>query len=622
MQVARPVTLARRDRQSLAARRRTRSLARDLDSLSALVGNRTKAILICNPNNPTGARLTSAELDGICRIAVANRRMDPLRRDLPRRRARRRRDGDGVGPHGARDRHERAVEGLRPAGTCASGGSPGRPRSSRRCGASTTTRRLRPAPSTIGWRGSRSRRRGARNCSRARGASCAPTIRSCATGWPRARRSCRTSPRRPAPSPSSAITTRSTRRASSSGCETKQSVLVVPGDHFEMDGYLRIGFGSDPTHLTNSLERIGALLDTIPRRRRCSLISRSSVSATSAGASPGCSTNAAIALARDFDLTCRVTGIATRRHGAIYNADGVDARGRGRPDRSRAARSRMLARRAGRRRQPRRHRRLAESSAAAARARGNDDARHRRRRNRALDHVRIALAAGCHVVTANKGPVAFAYRELVGAGGAERRAVPLRRRRDGRRPGVQPRARDDADGADRGLSRRREQHDQPHPDGARGRRGVSRPRSRTCRREGIAEADPSLDVDGWDAAAKAAALANVLLDGGITPHDVDRTGIGPDTASWAREARTRGVPGAARRVSAAREPAGRAAGGTAAGRSPRRPARHGQRAHPRHRHARPRRHLSARRRSDAHGVRAPERSDRDPKGCAVSSWRV
>ena len=32
---------------------------------------------------------------------------------------------------------------------------------------------------------------------------------------------------------------------------------------------------------------------------------------------------------------------------------------------------------------------------------------------------------------------------------------------------------------------------------------------------GIAEADPSLDVDGWDAAAKAAALANVLLDARI-----------------------------------------------------------------------------------------------------------
>ena len=29
---------------------------------------------------------------------------------------------------------------------------------------------------------------------------------------------------------------------------------------------------------------------------------------------------------------------------------------------------------------------------------------------------------------------------------------------------------------------------------------------------GIAEADPSLDVDGWDAAAKASALANVLME--------------------------------------------------------------------------------------------------------------
>ena len=33
--------------------------------------------------------------------------------------------------------------------------------------------------------------------------------------------------------------------------------------------------------------------------------------------------------------------------------------------------------------------------------------------------------------------------------------------------------------------------------------------------EGIAEADPSLDVDGWDAAAKTAALANVLIDARI-----------------------------------------------------------------------------------------------------------
>ena len=40
--------------------------------------------------------------------------------------------------------------------------------------------------------------------------------------------------------------------------------------------------------------------------------------------------------------------------------------------------------------------------------------------------------------------------------------------------------------------------------------------------EGYAEADPSNDVDGWDAASKAAALANVAMDAGITPADVER----------------------------------------------------------------------------------------------------
>ncbi len=40
--------------------------------------------------------------------------------------------------------------------------------------------------------------------------------------------------------------------------------------------------------------------------------------------------------------------------------------------------------------------------------------------------------------------------------------------------------------------------------------------------EGYAEADPSNDVDGWDAASKAAALANVAMDAGITPADIER----------------------------------------------------------------------------------------------------
>jgi homoserine dehydrogenase len=58
--------------------------------------------------------------------------------------------------------------------------------------------------------------------------------------------------------------------------------------------------------------------------------------------------------------------------------------------------------------------------------------------------------------------------------------------------------------------------------------------------EGIAEADPSLDVDGWDAAAKTAALANVLMGAGVTPHGLQRSGIDGSTGEQAREARARG----------------------------------------------------------------------------------
>jgi aspartate/methionine/tyrosine aminotransferase len=41
----------------------------DTDDLRRLVTAKTRLIVICTPNNPTGARLTDEELDAICRIA-------------------------------------------------------------------------------------------------------------------------------------------------------------------------------------------------------------------------------------------------------------------------------------------------------------------------------------------------------------------------------------------------------------------------------------------------------------------------------------------------------------------------------------------------------------------------
>ena len=60
-----------------------------------------------------------------------------------------------------------------------------------------------------------------------------------------------------------------------------------------------------------------------------------------------------------------------------------------------------------------------------------------------------------------------------------------------------------------------------------------------ARRAGIAEADPDHDIDGWDAACKAAALANVAMDAGITPAGIDRQSlrdVPPELVSEARSA--------------------------------------------------------------------------------------
>jgi aspartate/methionine/tyrosine aminotransferase len=40
----------------------------------------------------------------------------------------------------------------------------------------------------------------------------------------------------------------------------EKSVLVVPGDHFGMDGHLRLGFGDEPEYLRAGLERVHALI--------------------------------------------------------------------------------------------------------------------------------------------------------------------------------------------------------------------------------------------------------------------------------------------------------------------------------------------------------------------------
>ena len=59
---------------------------------------------------------------------------------------------------------------------------------------------------------------------------------------------------------------------------------------------------------------------------------------------------------------------------------------------------------------------------------------------------------------------------------------------------------------------------------------------------GIAETDPSADVDGWDAAVKVSALATVLMDAPLKPQDVQREGIRGLTQEMVQAARRAGRP--------------------------------------------------------------------------------
>jgi homoserine dehydrogenase len=157
----------------------------------------------------------------------------------------------------------------------------------------------------------------------------------------------------------------------------------------------------------------------------------------------------------------------------------------------------------------------------------------------AIDHVMQALQSGCHVVTANKGPAAFAYRELSEIAeqrdlsflfeGAVMDGVPIFNLVRETMPAVSVLG-------FRGVLNSTTNHilsaledGEPYDDALARMQAL-----------GIAEADPSLDVDGWDAAAKAAALANVFLDARITPHDVDRSGISPGDATRVRAAPQQG----------------------------------------------------------------------------------
>ena len=142
----------------------------------------------------------------------------------------------------------------------------------------------------------------------------------------------------------------------------------------------------------------------------------------------------------------------------------------------------------------------------------------------AIEHIRAAFARGMHVVTANKGPVAHAYAALREEA-ADRNLLfrfestvmdgaPVFNQVRNNLPGVQ------VLGFTGVLNSTSKVVIETMEQGGTLEEGID-----AARRMGIAEADASFDVEGWDSAAKAAALANVLMDARTNPQAIPTRGI-------------------------------------------------------------------------------------------------
>jgi aspartate/methionine/tyrosine aminotransferase len=227
----------------------------DLDGLARLVSPRTRLIAICNPNNPTGARFDAGDLDSIA--AIADRHGSWILSDEIYRGAER----DGCETATIWGRSDRVIvtsglskayglPGLRigwivgPAARIESMWSyhdyttiaPGalsdalarhalEPLRRERLLARTRGILNRNYPIISGWLGDQA------------GFSYTP------------------------PDAGAIVYARYAHAINSTELVTRlrleKSLLIVPGDHFGMDGYLRLGFGDEPDHLRQALERLG-----------------------------------------------------------------------------------------------------------------------------------------------------------------------------------------------------------------------------------------------------------------------------------------------------------------------------------------------------------------------------
>jgi homoserine dehydrogenase len=158
----------------------------------------------------------------------------------------------------------------------------------------------------------------------------------------------------------------------------------------------------------------------------------------------------------------------------------------------------------------------------------------------AIDHIRAALEHGAHAITANKGPIVYAYRELRDLAAAR-----------GKRFLFESTVMDGVP-----IFSLFDQLPAIHLQGFHGilnsttnailgemENGLSFDEAlRKAQALGVAETDASHDIDGWDAAVKTVALITVLMDIPVRLDQIEREGIRDLTPSAVRNAKRDGWP--------------------------------------------------------------------------------
>jgi aspartate/methionine/tyrosine aminotransferase len=232
----------------------------DLTALERLVTPRTKIVVVCNPNNPTGARMTAEELNQVCRIA--DRVGAWILSDEIYRGA----ELDSVETPTMWGRYDRVIV---TSGLSKAYGLPGL-RLGWVVGPSSLVDALwgvhdytSIAPGAVNDRlGRIALSHRAQILARTRGIVAAnyPLVRK----WIEKRAPAIT---HVAPEAGAILFARYRHPINSTALAERirleKSVLLVPGDHFDMDGYIRIGFGNHPGHVASALDLVGEVLDAI-----------------------------------------------------------------------------------------------------------------------------------------------------------------------------------------------------------------------------------------------------------------------------------------------------------------------------------------------------------------------